>query len=135
MATNKPIYIFTGPVSAFVILLLLAGNIFFGLRYSFFERPEKQAAPALSIKAGLPEPSDDAFETDDRAVFRFTGDTVLILSPANPINYCPAWNVLYKDRYGIYQTEDLTETMLDKVEDTADTTSYNPASDKLSSYK
>jgi hypothetical protein len=113
METQKTITIFSGPVTAITIFLLLAGNIFFYLRGSAWGKtqepePVEQMMP-FDLKAG-------ALNTDDQAIFSFTGDTVLVQAPAKPINFKPAWNILYKDRYGIYQNEDVPEEMLDKIE-------------------
>jgi len=103
--------IFSGPVTAITIILLLAGNVFFYLRGSAFakvRRPVKQSEP-LSL-------NPPSFDTDDQVIFLFTGDTVLVQAPAKPINLKPAWNILYKDSYGIYQNQDVPEEMLDKIE-------------------
>lgn len=61
-------------------------------------------------------PSGDVFSTGDRAVFSYTGDTVLVLGPAKPINLQPSWNILYKDNYGIFQKDDFPEGSLQKIE-------------------
>eukprot|EP01037_Dinobryon_pediforme_P007119 gene7119-7185_t len=74
--------------------------------------------------SSMPSPNEDeqsapisppAFNTDDRAIFEFTKDTVLVLTPAESINTNPAWNILYKDRDGVYHNEDVPEDMLGKI--------------------
>lgn len=120
MKTNRPIYIFTGPVSALVFILLMAGNVYFYLQSRWQKASYDQVVAKMPLNPLLDK--SPAFETDDQAVFNFTGDTVLILTPAKAINWKPAWNVLYKDHYGTYQTEDLPEEMLNKLEpDTTET--------------
>ncbi|WP_295667650.1 hypothetical protein [uncultured Mucilaginibacter sp.] len=117
METQRTITIFSGPVTAVVIVLLLAGNIFFYLRSGTGGKPDDTSSMPLpkydEQSAAISPPS---FNTDDRAIFEFTKDTVLVLAPAHPINANPAWNILYKDKYGIYQNEDVPEDMLDKIE-------------------
>lgn len=144
MKTTRPIYIFNGPVTAIAIVVLLAGNIFFYLKGSR-DKADYQAnlmllghthRPDQLPKADTAATYPDGFETDDRAVFKFTGDTVLVLAPAALINANPAWNVLYKDHHGIYQTEDLPEDMLDKIKtDTSRADSSKITRDKRSSYR
>lgn len=102
MSNQKNLYIFSGPVTAFTVILLLAGNILF---YCLWQtKPMMQAKPF-----DLPLP---VFSTGDTAVFCFTRDTVMVLAPADPINLAPAWKVLYKDGYGDYQTENLPQSTL-----------------------
>jgi len=116
METQKTITIFSGPVTAVIIVLLLAGNIFFYMQSSTRAKPDDISS--------MPSPKEDeqsapisppAFNTDDRAIFEFTKDTVLVLTPAESINTNPAWNILYKDRDGIYHNEDVPEDMLGKI--------------------
>ena len=116
METQKTITIFSGPVTAVIIVLLLAGNVFFYMQSSTRAKPDDISS--------MPSPKEDeqsapisppAFNTDDRAIFEFTKDTVLVLTPAESINTNPAWNILYKDRDGVYRNEDVPEDMLDKI--------------------
>jgi hypothetical protein len=144
MQNEKNFYLFKGPVTAIAIIILVAGNIFF---YLHGARANEGCLLALAESLHTPPPvppkaeeadtAEAAFATDDRAVFEFTKDTVLVLAPAHPIHAQPAWNVLYKDHSGFYATEDLPEDMLDKIDTGNAKSTIRPkvARDKLSQYK
>jgi hypothetical protein len=132
-------YISLGTIALFLIpivgitvmLTLTLSDVFQHNPLNDYTKPKTSLIDTdYNLPADTPE-----FQTGDQARFNFTGDTVLVLNQAQSLNDDEV-RVLYKSPQGSFQTVDLPDNWLVKINtDSVPDKPSAPPNDKLEQYK
>ena len=114
MQNVKNIIIFQGPVTALAIAILLAGNLYFFMHGHSLQQRLDRIRHTMDTEINAFEQRQQ-LHTNERAFVPFTGDTVLLLTPADTKSLWPCWNILHKTPDGFYQREELPEMVIKKI--------------------